>query len=556
MIFSTFIYLIAAGLFVLMLPPIKYERTASLGIFVILAALFANYAAHALSGYSHTFVYPWIEYKDFLVTVDLSSNFYNYNFITPVFLVILLAAFSNIFYPFEGKRLRLAALMMLNLAAFILLICSQNTLQLLISSCALGVIGFYVVNDFEARQKYVYFNLLADMGMFTAFAILYGCLGTTSLADLARFKEADAYQNFVPLLLLFSVFIKSGLFLFQNMLLEWRNINFNRLALASFALVPITSLAILSKVSVVLQYSTLAGPLMLFFAVVSMFWGFFGALSQDNIRSKALYLNMMAFGFFFGLLSTVPGQIEDNYPFLLPAFYLINISLSLVNIAASNETEVSRMGGFIRTLKYSFLITLIIVFADIQILTNIIGPKNQYWVWTFLILQLLALAQIYREIYFTQIRADERVWALLHNSNIFSAAMMATFAAWLIYKTPADFVRTGCVFGAFVLFMMIAPFRNFSSFYENEELQSGEWLNRIYENLLIAPIKILGRILWLTVDFLFIERTILSSLSHFTEISVTFAKRLQSYGWLSYLLWGVGGLGLMLWLVMNGGLGE
>lgn len=553
MIFNTFVYLLAAGLFLMFLPKPQHTRWTAFLIFMFLAWLFVTFLEHSLHRDAQSLVYHWIRYKNFHLTLSLSSNFYNYYFLLPVFMVSLLAAFSNIFYPFENQRLSLAALIILNLAAFILLIASQNTLQLLISSSAIGIIGFYVINDFEARQKYMYYNLLADMGLLTVFAVLYGRLGSIELSELKRFGADGVYLNFIPLLLLFSVFMKSGLFMFQDLFSNWRQLNFNRMMLASFCLSPISSIAILSKTNVILQFSPYSRSLMALFAVATLIWGFFGALSKDNIRAKAMYLNMMMYGFFFGLLSSTVGQVDDNYPFLLLALYLVNASLSLVNLAASNETDISKMGGFIRSLKITFLLSLLIVFADIQTVLTVARPSVRYWVWMFLGLQLLALGQIYREIYFTKIRADERVWALLRNPNGLVMFVLAAVSGVIIYGTYRGGYLPAAVFAFFILAMLAAPFRAVSRLYGNETVQDGDFLNRIYENLLIAPIKIIGRVLWLTVDFLLIERTILASLSHFTDFLVAVSRRIQAYGWISYLLLSAAGLAVMLYWGINGG---
>ena len=129
-------------------------------------------------------------------------------------------------------------------------------------------------------ESYTFLLLLA---IILVFAVLYGRLGSIELSELKRFGADGVYLSFIPLLLLFSVFVKSGLFMFQDLFSNWRQLNFNRMMLASFCLSPISSIAILSKTNVILQFSPYSRSLMALFAVATLIWGFFGALSKDNI---------------------------------------------------------------------------------------------------------------------------------------------------------------------------------------------------------------------------------------------------------------------------------
>lgn len=86
--------------------------------------------------------------------------------IFPFFVIAVAVMLFNVSYPQEEDRFRFNGQICLNLAALILLICSENAIQLLVSACLIDIFGFYMINDSSARRRYIFYNLLADMGLF------------------------------------------------------------------------------------------------------------------------------------------------------------------------------------------------------------------------------------------------------------------------------------------------------------------------------------------------------------------------------------------------------
>ena len=90
--------------------------------------------------------------------------------------------------------------------------------------------------------------------------------------------------------------------------------------------------------------------------------------------------------------------------------------------------------------------------------------------------------------------------------------------------------------------MFAGPLRLLNKLYEVENIQEADWFDDMYETLLIAPVKILGRILWLTIDFLIIERTIISSLSGGTTLLVRLLDRMHTGTWIGGAMYVLAGL--------------
>ena len=99
----------------------------------------------------------------------------------------------------------------------------------------------------------------------------------------------------------------------------------------------------------------------------------------------------------------------------------------------------------------------------------------------------------------------------------------------------------------FGLLLVIHPLRGLSRFYADEELQLSEFFKRFYELLILTPITVLGRILWLTIDFVIIEHTIINSLSDMIKFLIRISQKIHQPQLLNYILLTLCGLGVVFW---------
>ena len=84
--------------------------------------------------------------------------------------------------------------------------------------------------------------------------------------------------------------------------------------------------------------------------------------------------------------------------------------------------------------------------------------------------------------------------------------------------------------------MLLGITRFFNRWADNETVQDMDVWELLYHYLLLTPLRLLGRILWIAVDFVVIERTIIGSISQTTRFFVGGLHRIQSALWLNYLL--------------------
>lgn len=546
MISHIFLYLMALGLGTEIVSLKRFERFFSLVLFTLLAVLALNFYQSWGLGVTDNFTYHWINSPYNRINIDIFSDNYNYALIFPFFVISLFLVLNNAFYVLEPFKFRLNGLVILNLACLILMVCARNYTQLLVGAFAIDVLGFYIAGDMEAKKKYIFYNLIADMGLFMVFAILWGYLGNMEIGKLGDFRKLGAHKDLVAIVLLLSVFAKSGLFMFQNQFSDLSSVSFNRLNIISFCSAPVAGFLILYKAYPLLGISEYTIPLLQLFAGISLVWGFLGILLMDNAKEKAVCLNMMLYALLYGLLS-----LDKISPAFWGSLLILGMMLAsclmLTVIASSNENFISRMGGFIRHIKISFIVTLLVLFACLQFLASVYTETNRWWILGYASLLIVSEAYILRQIYFGAANADDHVWAKLQNPGFFYwfplAAVSGVMIAQSGYYAPLLYIFCG----AFVLFLLLHPFRKLAVFYENETVQETELLNGFYDVFVIAPIKILGRVLWLTIDFIIIERTIITALSNLTRFLIRVIRGLHGNSWLNYLFFSCLGAGITLY---------
>ena len=306
-----------------------------------------------------------------------------------------------------------------------------------------------------------------------------------------------------------------------------RGLGFNRLNFVLYAATPLTGYLVLLKTESLLHISAYSYPLLQIFSVVSVLWGVCGAIAIDNIKQKAVYLAMMFWGTVYAFAAFGCRLSTLDFAALLTAAFLFGQVLMLIYTAASNETEVSEMGGFIKNLKLTFVLSLLMLAASSAVLIAL-GKTNIWLAFGSLVLLLLVSSHILSQIMLGQSRADERVQAMLKNPSPLLWLPMAAAAGlilWHFKVMPRELVP---VVLAFLLLFAVRPLRCWDRLYGFRGLQEADYIGTIGELLVVTPVKVLSRLLWLTVDFIFVERTIINSVQNALEAMVFVFRRMHS----------------------------
>ena len=544
MLIEVFLFLIAAGIVPVVIKGKRlsfvYLLLLAISSLLVLYYFYQNW----LQGTKDDFTYDWISSPYYPVRIHLFSNITHYAQIFPFFLISVIMIIFNSFSKIEKRKIEQNGLICLNLATLIMLICSENTIQLLTSACVIDVLGFYIIHESSARRKYIFYNLMADMGLFMLFALIWGYTESIRLREFGKYFEQGEHKDLVCILLLLCLFIKSGLFLFQTPLLSWNKLTMRTITVLTFLSTPISGCILFAKTMPLLPLSKYSEPLILFFAYASMIWGAIGAIIMDNLRSKMIYLNMILFGLIYILLQAGMRLESPMFLSLIMSGFLVNGSLLLVSLGSSNEIYASSMGGFIRTLKLTFLVTLFCLLAYIEILYEL---SQSYFPAPIIALSLISvsIASVWSHIYFGSSKADERVLAMLKNPPFLYGGIVLSLAIYVLYLEGEPRGQAFFVLGGILLLALSGIFNKIIPIYDNEQVQESDLISDFYHYFIIGPVKVLGRVLWLTIDFLVIERTIIYTSRNAVNLLISLFQKIHTQAKWAYPFFLILGLGMI-----------
>ena len=152
MIFEIFLILAALGGVSILFRGKRLSRLLAFFLAAAGVVLLLNFYQNWQLGYTDGFTYDWVSSAYYPVKISLFSSPLHYMQIFPFFVIAVAVMLFNVSYPQEEDRFRFNGQICLNLAALILLICSENAIQLLVSACLIDIFGFYMINDSSARQ--------------------------------------------------------------------------------------------------------------------------------------------------------------------------------------------------------------------------------------------------------------------------------------------------------------------------------------------------------------------------------------------------------------------
>lgn len=528
---------------------LKVRRVKVWELLLFLACAYISYQFYDLSSgkVSAAYLMEWLPYKGFKANLNLSSSPQLVQILLPLLGMMLFFLYQNLVYNKDSASQNYIAMVMLSISAFIILFNSRDFVQLLSGSCCFTLLSFYLVNQAEAREKSLYYYFFAEMCLFTALAIVFSGLDNINLSSFDRYLKKARHKDLIAVLVLATVFAKCGLFLFQNKLLDLQRISFPRMMTFCFLGNPLAAMLVFVQLKPLWSSSHLSEPIIQIVLGVSLLWGFCGALLIDSIKSKALYLNLMFYAFCFALINQNNGSFNEVVIYFLPLQLMLNYLLYSVVLAASDETDVSEMGGLFRPLKYNYLVSLLGILVYAAVLQKFITPQTALYFYLFGTAMLIALAHIFYQIYFAPLNIGEYVYALLKNLNWKLMLPLIVGLGWTFYLTGkyAD-IQLYAVLFIWIIFSRLGILRFLNRFNDSEWIQEGDLLQKIYGTFIIAPVRILGRVLWLSIDFVIIERTIIGSISQTTGILVRGLQRVQNTAWINYLFMLLLGLGIIV----------
>lgn len=490
--------------------------------------------------YSHNHIQkisiPWLDYMNLRVQLSLFSSVAIFQQLLPILLISISSVLISCFNQ-EQKKQSYSSLLLWNVCIYITLICATNLLQVLIASCLMTLLGFCIIDDIDARKKYAFYNLLADLSLFTVCSLFYGYVGVLEISQLSMYDNLGAHRDLVGILLVFAIALKSGLFPFHNQLYDLSVLNFNRLNYLLFASAPLAAIVLLYKFMPLLNISAYSLPILKFIIVAHFLCGFFNALVLNDIKEKNVALAQMLYAFAVEMLVIYHIQPETLIPFFIFCGYVFSLMLYAVYDASSYELSVHKMGGFITHLKLLFLFLSFAFFALLSDILSLTAHQATVSGIFYTIILTLSFAHVMRQIFFGQTKADEDVFARLRFPSWYIAFSLLLVGACVFKYT---FCYSYICLGLLILYIAIIlfnPFKFLEKLYDNETVQESDIFEKVFDVLILTPLIILGRILWLLVDFILIERTLINSLSNATGFLIKLGHGVNKFSMWQYFVY-------------------
>lgn len=537
--------------FLFMLKTKNSHDTIISGIFTILFALyFYGFVNSWIIGQESTFAVLWDSSRSGDIRLNINSSLKNYQMIFPFFVISLMAMFNNLFFKYESHKKNLSIYICLNFVCLIMLITAENFIQMTTFVFMTDIISQLLIKDVNASRGYAIYNLIADMGLFLVFALLRG--NSVSL-NLESFNIVSvSYQNFAAILILISLSIKLGFFIFHTYLLDLTSTKFHRLILIFYLSSPIVAIISLVKLSAFLHHFAYFDAFMNVFISLSLIWGGIGLVLINGLKSKSVYLNMMLLSIITKIAEPVSFTWNTHFSALLVLAFLFNICLYYMHYYSARETSLSSKfkGMNIAPLYIIAIIWVLITVAFSMELFSFYDNNNQYYILGFMSLFLFSAAYTFNQLFQT---VRQQLYTSLYDKRpLVILSLSAFLASVVIYHNYYTYwivaILSVSVFLIF-LFPMRFIFKNVAGY---EKLQQIDFFPKLYNLILFNPLRITSKTLTLFVDFMFFEKTLRSFVNAVSGFIIRIFRQLSRMGFIRYTAWILISLMIMFWFLLEG----
>lgn len=515
----------------------RYDTFLASVLTMIFASAFCLYAHAWQSGYESSYSILWDSTRSGDVSLSINSNLDIYVRILPFFIISLVALVNNLFFRYETRKKNLAVFVILNFISLVMIITSQNFIQLITFVFIIDMISQFLIRDINAGRRYALYNLTADMGLFLAFAVLRGNMLNLNLSALG--ESVIPFHNFVAVVILLSLCIKFGFFIFHSFLLDLKSAKFHRFFLVFYLSSPMTALILSTKLMPILNQLEHFSLLINIIVALNLIWGTIGVAFINNLKEKTVYLNMMLFAIIFKLLTDSDFVWTEIFSYIIIVAFLFNLSLYYVHYYISRENNVLTVNKlkYINPIPlYMIVAVWLAVWAMMSMLLFTFADGNLSFVIWFIILFSFAGAHVFipsfqNDNLITDFRADydhRPLW-------IFATILIVTTV--IIFRQNLCFYATLPALTSFLIFFILSPIQFiFKTDTLWLKLQQADVFQNIYDKILARPIHSIGKSLTLFVDFMFFEKTLILIINTLSGLAVRIFRRISRANILCYVI--------------------
>lgn len=526
------VYLFCISCFSFIHSKKKYDFLNALFVTFLTCSVFYLFLSEWQNAPDTLFSLIWDSSRSGDIKIDIFSNPQTYMLIFPFFCITILAMSDNLFFPYEQNKKTLLGLLILNLITLIMLISGNNFVQIITFVFVSDIIGQLLVKDIHASRRYSIYNLIADMALFLVLAMIRGKLENLDVGNISRYYETGRHRDFITVLIMISLFIKFGFFMFQGYLLDLKGARFHALILLPFLSTPAIALILFMKFYPLLIVSPTFIPLLNIFLVLSLFWGAVGCVLGDNLKEQSFYLNMIILSVLVKIVEQNSFQWNSSLSLMFISAFILNVSIYYTHYFTSRNSTLLKIEKR-NTLAFSsvMLMGLCATCAFIVQFASLYNPSLKLWYIGFGILFTLSLSHMFRLRLNGQINQISDPYSDYRPLPFMSLCTALSVYIFYLEKNYYLWAVAGTVL--FFLLFALYPFKKMTYFKSKWQQHS---FSEIYEILLDKPITFIGKILTVLIDFVFIEKVLTGHILSLNGYIIQSFRKINRLGFLYFLI--------------------
>ena len=527
MVMQLFIWLIliaAASLLVTQGKRRKVWSVLLLGVLCVVSWFFIQGLSNETAS---GFIYQWLPYKQLQADFNISASLQVRNMLLPLIYLLAVIVFLNVVSLREYCSLNVSVLNLLGFTALILLVSSHDFFQMLFASAMLSIICYYLPDIPLLRRKLFVYNFLSEIAAFVALAIVYNVVGSISLSRLPDYVIKGGHRDFVAFLLLFAMGCKSGLFMLNDQYNNLKEVSFNRLSGILVLSVPFAGLIWLSKLGVLLHSTNYAGQFVEIWCGLTIMFSGWSVLINNNVNQKIISAAQMVYALMF---LSVYNHAESLYT-------LVPVGLAIILLASSMMYTLAGAAGYMKNQKINWLgiiIAVAILFTIIGLGQNMGNAKLQKFAFTAYV---AVLAMVVNMLVVTVNKKIIESDSFNGQQNIIYNVALGTSAAIVCFFLKDNLLSSSNYSISVPAVLLVLLPMGWLCRWGEMPIWQYRFAENVYDRLIVMPLKFFGRILWLAVDFIFLEKGVVNTASDYSGRLTDYLRVMQSGTWKSLIFW-------------------
>jgi len=452
------------------------------------------------------------EIPKYLIGIKITQNSYLYTILACI--IILYFMFICCFELEEKWNRKHFVFALINLVVNIFYVCSISLIQIYIALVLSTILTCLLIENKTSQKKFIINNIVADFIFLAASVLIYNQTNSMIIETIDMYDVS----SITLALILISAVIKSSMIFFHDWMINDDENSFARLGIITLCATPVVGIMIIAKFYNLFVDHQIMMAIIATIGTITAIYAFYICLLQDNIKRIYLYLSLAFLGFNMLVIGLYGIEyINRTLIISIVARMMMVMSFGGIFISSSFETQISKMGGFIKAIRRSFIFYVFAILINSYYSFNLMIEVDYGFIFViWMLLNIVIFINLSIEIFMGKTHADERVFALLKNQpillSIFAVVLYISLMLYEMSIVQLSFVNYVLATILSVIVLAISYYilnkdiiRNYFEKLRNKEF-TDDFATTLLKRFIIEPIFYIGRIIWLIIGFRFFEK--------------------------------------------------